>query len=153
MREPLLCYRGTTVLLPQAGTRAESSAGSQANFVANPLLLGKEPVAFVFQTLKKIKSSDLEQALILLPFNDAVKVLGFCERWLEDPMETEFTCRIVMTLVKIHLDQIQQTHRIKSLLTSLKEAMKPSLGRIKSILGTNTAAITFLRASRTNEAM
>ncbi|QDZ24949.1 WD40 repeat domain-containing protein [Chloropicon primus] len=118
---------------------------NKAKFVPNPLLLGREPLDFVFETLKKIKSSDIEQALILLPFNDALKVLAYCESWLKDPMETEFTCKIVMTLVRIHLDQIQNTTNVKPLLSSLRELMRPSLGRIKSIIGTNKAAITFLR--------
>jgi U3 small nucleolar RNA-associated protein 12 len=127
--------------------QAKQSGKSSAKFVSNPLLLGMEPRAYVYKTLKRIKSSDLEQALILLPFNDAVKVLSFCEVWLLDPMESEFTCKIIMTLVRIHLDQIQMTHSIKPLLTNLQKLMKPSLKKIKSLLGTNKAAMSFLKSS------
>ena len=124
----------------------------KAKFAPNPLLLGKRPTDYVYETLKGIKSSDLEQALILLPFNDAMKVLSYCESWLEDPLEAEFTSKIVMTLVRIHLDQIQMTHRVKPLLTKLRELVKPGLGRIKSMIGTNSAAIEFLKSKAENVA-
>ena len=51
-----------------------------------------------------------------------------------------------------HLDQIQMTHRVKPLLTKLRELVKPGLGRIKSMIGTNSAAIEFLKSTAENVA-
>ena len=124
-----------------------SAAERVAKFAPNPLLMGRNPSDFVYESLKKIKTSDIEQALILLPFNDAIKVLEFCEGWLSDPMETEFVCKIVMTLVRIHLDQLQVTNRCKPLLTKLKGLVRPCLEKISRMIGTNAAAIAFLNSS------
>lgn len=49
----------------------------------NPLLLGLSPAAFVLKTLTGVKANDLEQALLLLPFTDALQLLGYLSGWLQ----------------------------------------------------------------------
>ena len=50
---------------------------------ANPLLLGMSPPEHVLNALSNLRSADLEQALLLLPFNYALDLLGYLCYWLE----------------------------------------------------------------------
>ena len=50
---------------------------------ANPLLLGMSPPEYVLNALSNLRSADLEQALLLLPFNYALDLLGYLCYWLE----------------------------------------------------------------------
>ena len=47
----------------------EISLAQQPGYVASPLLLGQTPLKYIASTLKYIKASDLEQALLVLPFH------------------------------------------------------------------------------------
>lgn len=50
---------------------------------ANPLVLGLSPSEYVLRSLSNVRSADLEQALLLLPFNNALDLLGHLSFWLE----------------------------------------------------------------------
>lgn len=50
---------------------------------ANPLLLGLSPGAYVLKVLAGVRAADLEQALLSLPFTDALKLLAYLAAWLK----------------------------------------------------------------------
>ena len=52
--------------------------------LANPLLLGLRPAAYVLRCLGNVRANDLEQALLLLPFTDAVRLMRYLAGWLEE---------------------------------------------------------------------
>eukprot|EP00947_MAST-08B_sp_MAST-8B-sp1_P002078 g2078.t1 len=64
----------------KAAAAAEAAAGTAASHVPNPMLLGRTPIGHVLVTLEQIKSNDLEEALLVLPFDIAVSLLGFITR-------------------------------------------------------------------------
>jgi hypothetical protein len=49
---------------------------------SNPLMLGLSPEAYVLRTVSSVRANDLEQALLLLPFADALKLLQWAAAWL-----------------------------------------------------------------------
>lgn len=48
----------------------------------NPFLLGLDASAFVLKSISDVRASDVEQALLLLPFTDALRLLSFLPIWL-----------------------------------------------------------------------
>lgn len=48
----------------------------------NPLLLGRSPSAHVLQVVGRVRAAELEQALLLLPFTDALRLMGYLVGWL-----------------------------------------------------------------------
>lgn len=49
----------------------------------NPLLLGLPPAGYVLRAVGSVRSAELEQALLLLPFTDALRLLGYLVTWLQ----------------------------------------------------------------------
>ena len=49
----------------------------------NPLLLGLAPEAYMLKQLGSVRAGDLEQALLILPFSDALRLLQYFCTWLE----------------------------------------------------------------------
>lgn len=49
----------------------------------NPLLLGMSPSAYVLRSVGGVRNAELEQALLLLPFTDALRLLGYLLTWLQ----------------------------------------------------------------------
>ncbi len=73
---------------PAAAAAAAAAQELQANPAArppaaNPLLLGLSPGAYVLKVLAGVRSADLEQALLALPFTDALKLLAYLAAWLK----------------------------------------------------------------------
>ena len=67
--------------------QAEHAADKQRNPrakppVPNPLLLGRAPSAHVLHVVARVRSAELEQALLLLPFTDALRLVGYLLAWL-----------------------------------------------------------------------
>ena len=53
----------------------------------NPLLLGLSPSQYLLRTLRRIPSSGLEEALIILPLASMLTLFGYFERWLQDAVQ------------------------------------------------------------------
>ena len=49
----------------------------------NLLLLGLAPEAYMLKQLGSVRAGDLEQALLILPFSDALRLLHYFCAWLE----------------------------------------------------------------------
>ena len=60
----------------------ESSKNPEKQLEVNPFLLGMDASAFVLKSLSDVRASDVEQALLLLPFTDALRLLSFLPIWL-----------------------------------------------------------------------
>ena len=60
----------------------ESSSTPEKQLEVNPFLLGMDASAFVLKSLSDVRPSDVEQALLLLPFTDALRLLSFLPIWL-----------------------------------------------------------------------
>ena len=49
----------------------------------NPMLLGLTPEQYMLKQLASVRASDLEQALLILPFSDALRLLSYFCTWLK----------------------------------------------------------------------
>lgn len=111
----------------------------------SPFLLGNTPSVHLLNTLTGIKSSVLEEALLVLPFNSACKLLTFLDGWLREGQETELVCRVLFFLVKVHQTQLAANRSLLSFLRSLQYYSKLQLQREAQVIGFNKAAMVFLK--------
>eukprot|EP00002_Diphylleia_rotans_P002155 TRINITY_DN11327_c0_g1_i1.p1 TRINITY_DN11327_c0_g1~~TRINITY_DN11327_c0_g1_i1.p1 ORF type:complete len:908 (+),score=203.67 TRINITY_DN11327_c0_g1_i1:76-2799(+) len=111
----------------------------------NPILLGKSGHEYLVNTLKQIPSADIEEALLTLPFDMAVKLLGFLDKFVEKKIQTELSSRCAIFLVKSHFNQVVHSDRLRTLLTSLWTHINTSAKEYRSIVGFNLAALQFLK--------
>lgn len=47
-------------------------------------MLGLSPGAYVLRAVSSVRANDLEQALLLMPFADALKLLQWVSGWLSE---------------------------------------------------------------------
>jgi hypothetical protein len=72
----------------------------------NPLLWGKTVEDSILDKLTSIKSTDLEETLLVLPFEFAMRLLSFLDRFISQGKEIELCVRCVLYLLTIHHSQI-----------------------------------------------
>ena len=121
----------------------------ESDYIPNPLLLGLSPSNYVLRAIGRVRASDLEQALILVPFMDALRLLDFCASWLKEGADVELLARVSILLCRVHLQQLMSTPAARSSLVELRSLLQARLNEIKDTWGYNAAALEFLRRAKT----
>ena len=118
----------------------------------NPLLCGLEPAAFVLQAVQKIKPSDLEVALLSLPFTDALQLLVHLSDWLKRrSSQTEVICRVLVHLLRLHHRPLSTSLHVRSLLQNLQSSLRTVIGEMKDTIGFNLEAVRYIRSLTQND--
>ncbi|KFM26172.1 WD repeat-containing protein 3-like protein [Auxenochlorella protothecoides] len=111
----------------------------------SPLLLGLAPDEYVLAAVRRVRGPDLESAALLLPFGDALRLLGYVAGWLRGPARggaaAELMARLVALLLRVHLGQLSVTPAARGTLTALRDLLHARLGGAKRALGFNLAAL------------
>lgn len=111
----------------------------------NPLLLGLRPAQFVLHTVANVRSADLEQALMILPFTAALRLLDVLQLNLERGKDVELICRVMTLLVRLHLRQLVHTPDARRVLTSMRDRLRPQMESLKDTLGFNLAGMEHMK--------
>ena len=123
----------------------EIATNNSNNLTHNPMLLGRTPSQHVLSVVAGVRASDLEQALLLLPFSDALKILDYLVEWLEQGSQVELLCRISTLLLRVHMQQLIGTPTARPVLIKLKELLRSRVQYMKDMVGFNVAAMTHLQ--------
>ncbi|MCO5568312.1 hypothetical protein L7F22_022011 [Adiantum nelumboides] len=110
-------------------------------FQSNMLMLGLTPSAYVLRALSSVRASDLEQALLALPFTDALKLMTYLKDWIIEGSQVELVCRVAILLLQLHHSQLVATVSCRSVLTSLHEVFQDGVKKLKDTIGFNIAAM------------
>ena len=111
----------------------------------NPMMMGMPPADYVLRCVSGVRSSDLEQALLLLPFADAVRLMAYITGWLERGAHVELCCRAAALLLRLHHAQLVATPSARGTLVALQKRLRAAAQQLKDTLGFNVAALKHLR--------
>lgn len=111
----------------------------------NPLLQGASPAEHVLAAVSRVRGAELEQALLLLPFADALRVLGYLVGWLRRGAQVELLCRVATLLLRLHMQQLSATPGARPVLTALQGLLRGRVQGLKDTLGFNLAALEHLQ--------
>ncbi|GLC41201.1 hypothetical protein PLESTB_001527400 [Pleodorina starrii] len=119
----------------------------------NALMGGLAPSAYVLKVVAGVRASELEQAVMMLPFADTLRLLGYLPRWLEaGGPAVELTVRLAVLLVRLHQGQLVATAAARPVLLALQRQLRRSAQGLKDVVGFNLAAMGHLgRRARERE--
>jgi len=123
----------------------EAKGKKEAKVVPNPLLLGLSPSDYVLRAVSRVRSSELEQAILLIPFLDALRLLQLLCSWLKKDGNTELLSRVAILICRVHLQQLMATPSARAILIDLQKALHSNLNNLKDIWGFNVAAMDQLK--------
>jgi U3 small nucleolar RNA-associated protein 12 len=119
--------------------------------VARPLpsvqLLGKTPVMHILATLKYINPSDLEESLIVLPFDSVVKLLEYLEALVDSGESIELVSRCIFFLLKVHHKAIVSNRILLMTLDRLRSNTRKQVRIHRDRMGFNMAGLKFLNSA------
>ncbi|TDG47584.1 hypothetical protein AWZ03_006023 [Drosophila navojoa] len=115
----------------------------------HPLMIAlqvKNPIDFLVTTLMRIRTSDMEEALLLLPFSMVCELLERLPALIKQrPDEVELLCRVTVFLFKVHMKPITAAKSMKPLLLKLLELLKRDVQQLRDIMGYNLHALSLLQ--------
>ncbi|KAH3675474.1 hypothetical protein WICMUC_002763 [Wickerhamomyces mucosus] len=119
----------------------------------NPLLqaLNKSGIEYILETIQKIKPSQLEDALLVLPFSFVLKFLTILSNFINNSSilnnNSSLICKILFFLIKMNLHELNSLKdaEIKKVLESSVKKLRNQLKKIENEIGFNTQGLSFIK--------
>jgi len=140
-RKTLETIKGSEKILDALVIAVEPSAP-----VAIATLGDRTPSAYLLSEMLSVRPSDLEEALLLLPYVSISKLLAYVDSWLDcGGRAVELACRVLFFLLAAHQHQLALDRSLLPLLLHLNKRAKAALQKCKDIIGYNRAALNYLK--------
>ncbi|BFZ53696.1 beta transducin [Savitreella phatthalungensis] len=114
----------------------------------HPILVALGNIAserHVLNTVRGVKASQIEAALLVLPFDRIITLLRFCDIWAQNGWDIALTTRIIVFLLRNFHQQIVANRLMRSMLDSVRGHLRLALNRERDLLGYNLAALRFVK--------
>ncbi|KAF9653461.1 WD-repeat-containing protein [Thelephora ganbajun] len=118
----------------------------------NPLLAmqGLEAEEYVLQVIEKVPPTALQDALLVLPFNNVLSLMRYLDEWARRGWNIVLVSRILFFTLRTHHHQIVTNRVMRTTLIPLRKHLRDALRKQKETMGYNLAALQYIQ--RQNEA-
>ncbi|KAI8055175.1 WD40-repeat-containing domain protein [Syncephalis plumigaleata] len=114
----------------------------------NPILLAMGDISadrYVLRTIERIRPSDLDEALLVLPFEKILSLMTYLDIWARKEWNTALTCRVLFFILRTFHAPIVSNRLMRTMLDSIREHLRTGLRKQRDILGYNSAALQHIR--------
>ncbi|KAK9880788.1 hypothetical protein WA026_013117 [Henosepilachna vigintioctopunctata] len=102
------------------------------------------PDDFLLETIRRIRSSDLEEALLILPFSAVCEVLQVLPTLIQRGDNIELLCKLSVFLLKLHHSPVVANHTLLTTLEKLYKLAMNKLQELRDMVGYNLYGLQFL---------
>ncbi|XP_073702084.1 WD repeat-containing protein 3 [Garra rufa] len=103
------------------------------------------PSRYVLEVIKKVRSSELEVSLLVLPFPYIPDLLKLFNGYVQQGLEVELVCRCLFFLLRVHFGQITSNQMLLSVIDELRTNTISKVREIRDVMGFNSAGLQFLQ--------
>lgn len=100
---------------------------------------------YVMDVTNRIRAAQLEDALLVLPFDKVISLFVFIDLWAQHRWNIPLVSRVLSTSLQIHHRQIVANQVMRPTLESLRNALRSGLELHKNQIGYNIAGLKFLK--------
>ena len=123
----------------------KSGAGGVSEPVVGPyfqtVAKGMTPAQFVLRTLEQIPATEIELALLTLPFTHIKSLLTYIESWICGNMNIGLTSRVLALLIRLYYTQIITDSKLRIRLESVRSLQQEKLVQFRDLLGLNSCML------------
>lgn len=146
--EALELYRSESRKMEEHQIACQSAGKQLPPPKANPILVAfgnVSPSRYVLDVIKKVRSSELEVSLLVLPFPYIPDLLSLFNCYVQDGLEVELVCRCLFFLLRVHFGQISSNQMLLTVIDELRINTISKVREIRDVLGFNSAGLQFLQ--------
>lgn len=107
--------------------------------------LNLTPTDYVLDVMKKVRPSELEESLLVLPFHYICDILTILNECLLNKKSVELCCKCTFFLLRVHHNQIVANKALIGVIESLHRSTREVVKEVKDVIGFNLAALKFLQ--------
>uniref|UniRef100_A0A8C5MPN5 WD repeat domain 3 n=1 Tax=Leptobrachium leishanense TaxID=445787 RepID=A0A8C5MPN5_9ANUR len=96
-------------------------------------------------TFSGLLDSELEEALLVLPFSYIPDVLTLLRNYIRRSQDVELICRCLFFLLRIHFGQITSNHMLLGVIEDLKNCTISRVSETRDVMGLNMAGLQYLK--------
>lgn len=100
---------------------------------------------YFLETIKRIRSSDMEEALLILPFSAVCEVLEIIPPLIDRGDNTEILCKVSMFLLKLHHAPIIANQVLLPTMQKLQKIGMTKVKELRDLVGYNLYAMKFMQ--------
>lgn len=101
---------------------------------------------YVLRVVEKILPAQLDDALLVLPFDKVLSLLKYLDHWARKEWNVPLVSRILFFLLRTHHHQIVANRIMRPTLLDLKSHLRQALARQKATIGFNLAALKYIKS-------
>lgn len=106
----------------------------------------KNPEDFFMAVVNRIRASDLEECLVLLPFSNVCKILEMVPNLVAKRKDqAEHILKIVLFLFKIHQKPISANHTLLSVIGEIIQSLTAVTEELRDMIGMNYSSLQLLQ--------
>ena len=120
------------------------AGGKLAPLIPNPLLLGQQPSQYALNAIAKVRPSELERAIMCVPFEFAHAILDHLTAWLTAGQKIELTCKLATLVMRVHADRLSRVPESRRTLVRLRPLLRARAREARDIMGFNLAGARIL---------
>lgn len=146
--EAIELYREESKNLEEHKAACEAAGKKLPPLKMNPILMAFgniSPSRYVLEVMKKVRSSELEVSLLVLPFPYVPDLLKLFNAYVKEGLEVELVCRCLFFLLRVHFGQITSNQMLLSVIDELRANTISKVREIRDVLGFNSAGLQFLQ--------
>ena len=110
----------------------------------NPLIRGPNADAHMLLTLQGIKTPELDEALLILPFEYACRLMPYLNRQIAAGVAVELCVHALLFLLSAHHRQLVSNQVMLDTLRESRDHVRSQLQGLKQHIGFNLAALRFV---------
>ncbi|XP_064608523.1 WD repeat-containing protein 3-like [Liolophura sinensis] len=103
------------------------------------------PQQYVLEIVRRIRSSELDEALLVLPFDCVIELLKLIQVFLDNGWETELSTKCLLFLLRVHQGQITANQVLLPVIDKLRKTVVVKSEELKDRIGFNLAGLQFLK--------
>ncbi|XP_015606327.1 WD repeat-containing protein 3 [Cephus cinctus] len=100
---------------------------------------------YFLETMKRVKASDLEEALLLLPYSAACEILRMLPKLLESEYQSELLARLSLCLIQAHHGPIVASQELLSTLETVKALAMQRIATLRDTVGYNLHGMAYVQ--------
>ena len=134
--------------------KEEKRSCSEKDQPTLPLLMSAYPDVeneddFMAEIVSRIKSSELEETLLVLPLDIVINLIKILNVLLDKNIKPETVSRIFFFLIEIHFGPLSaSSSEVKQTIKEVRDKVEKSLKHLKDTVGFNMAAMNFVQNQR-----
>lgn len=146
--EALELYKEETAKLEQHELECKQKGKELPPPAQHPMFIAykvSSPARFMLEMLKKVRSSELEESLLVLPFSYVIDMLKVLEVFIDSGWEIELSCRCLFFLLRVHHGQITSNQVLLPVINRLRLKTVEKVNKLRDEIGFNLAGLSFLK--------